>query len=162
MLLFQSLLTFVIRMKGRFYQYLYSLLFALLTVLGLYYGQIQQYISTSTSSNFQFTTDIGQKENMLDSFAFLKDHHTNYSYNLSRPRYTKIRALSENDNENDENVEASASSEIAIVFKGDFWRLISGFVTIFHDKQNAVSFAHSEHLILPYDDLYIQYRVIRL
>ncbi len=151
-------------MKGRFYQYLYSLLFALLTVLGLYYGQMQQYISTSTSSNFEFTTDVfnGHKENRSDSFAFLKDHDANDSYNLSRPHYTKIRALSENDSENDENVETSASSEIAILFKGDFWRLISGFVTTFHDKKNAVSFAHSGQLILPYDDLYIQYRVIRL
>jgi len=151
-------------MKGRFYQYLYSLLFALLTVLGLYYGQMQQYISTNKSSDFQFSTDvrIGQNENNLDSFAFLKDHDTNDSYNLSRPRYNKIRALSENDSENDENVEVSASSEIAMLFKGDFWSLISGFVTTFHDKQNAVSLAHSEHLILPYDDLYIQYRVIRL
>lgn len=151
-------------MKGRFYQYLYSLLFALLTVLGLYYGQVQQYISTNTSPDFQFTTDIliRQNENKLDSFAFLNSHNAHDSYNLSRPRYNKIRALSENDSENDDNVDTSASSELSLLLREDLWRLISGFVTIFHDRQNAVSFAHSEHLKLSYDDLYIQYRVIRL
>ncbi|MFZ4928295.1 hypothetical protein [Chryseobacterium sp. Mn2064] len=152
-------------MRKRFYQYLYSLLFALLTVLGWYYGQLQQYISTDTSSDFCFSTDIliHEKKNIADSFAFIKDHETNDSYNVIHPRYNKIRAnLSENDTENDDNVETSASPELLALFREGFWHLISDFVTTFHDRQIAVSLAQSEHIKLLYDDLYIQYRVIRL
>nr|WP_315032524.1 hypothetical protein [uncultured Chryseobacterium sp.] len=144
---------------------MYSLLFALLTVLGWYYGQIQQYISTDTPPDLHFTTDIlvHQKKCIEESFAFLKNHEANDSYNISRPRYNKIRAnLSENDNENDDNVESSGSTELLSLFKDGFWHLISDFVTTFHDKQIAVSLAQSEHLKPLHDDLYIQYRVIRL
>ncbi|MET3035936.1 hypothetical protein ABXT08_07540 [Chryseobacterium sp. NRRL B-14859] len=152
-------------MRKRFYQYLYSLLFAWLTVLGWYYGQIQQYISTDTSSDLHFTTDIlvHQKKSIEESFAFLKNHEANDSYDISHPRYNKIRAnLSENDNENEDNIEASSSPELLALFRDGFWHLISGFVTTFHDKQIAVSLAQSEHLRSLHDDLYIQYRVIRL
>ncbi|WP_449397609.1 hypothetical protein [Chryseobacterium wanjuense] len=154
-------------MKGKFYQYLCSLLFALLTVLGWYYGQLQQYVSVENNNElgFHFTTDICSTcdKSTDKSFVLIKEHEGQDLYNISRPHYSKLRAnLSENDSENDENVESSASSELAMLLRGDFWRLISGFVITFHDKQNAVSLAHSEHLIIPYDDLYIQYRVIRL
>ncbi len=165
MLWFRSLLTFVGGMKGRFYQYLYSLLFALLTILGLYYGQMQQYISTDTSSDFQFTADILTKQDTSskESFVFLKENEARGLYNVSRPRYNKIRAsLSESDTENDDNVETSASSELLIFLREGFWNLISDFVTIFHDRKIAVSLAHSELLKTLHDDLYIQYRVIRL
>ncbi|WP_300690844.1 hypothetical protein [Chryseobacterium sp.] len=152
-------------MRKRFYQYLYSLLFALLTVLGWYYGQLQQYISTDIPSDFHFTSDIlvHQKKNIENSFAFLKDHEASDSYNVSHPRYNKIRAnLSENDTENDDNVETSASSELLALFRDGFWHLISDFVTTFHNRQIAVSLAQSEQLKPLHDDLYIQYRVIRL
>ncbi|MBV8325131.1 hypothetical protein [Chryseobacterium sp.] len=152
-------------MQKRFYQYLYSLLFALLTVLGWYYGQIQQYISTDTPSDFHFTTDIltQQKKSIQKSFAFIKTHETNDTYNISHPRYNKIRAnLSENDSENDDNVDHPDSTELLALFKDGFWHLISDFVTIFHDQQIAVSLAQHEHLTPLHDDLYIQYRVIRL
>ncbi|PRB86051.1 hypothetical protein [Chryseobacterium culicis] len=152
-------------MRKRFHQYLYSLLFALLTVLGWYYGQIQQYISTDISSELHFTTDliVHQNKSFKAPFAFLKNHEANDAYNVSHPRYNKIRAnLSENDNENDDNVETSGSTELLALFKDGFWHLISGFVTTFHDRQIAVSLAQSEHLKPLDDDLYIQYRVIRL
>jgi len=152
-------------MQKRFYQYLYSLLFVWLTVLGWYYGQIQQYISTDISSDLHFTTDllVHQKKSFKESFAFLKNHEANDAYNVSHPRYNKIRAnLSENDNENDDNVETSGSTELLALFKDGFWHLISGFVTTFHNRQIAVSLAQSEHLKPLHDDLYIQYRVIRL
>lgn len=161
------MLTFVPAMKGKFYQYLCSLLFALLTVLGWYYGQLQQYISVENNNElgFHFTTDICNTchKSPEKSFVLVKEHESEDLYNIIRPHYSKLRAnLSENDSENDENVETSGTSELALFLRGDFWRLISGFVITFHDKQNAVSFAHSEHLKLFYDDLYIQYRVIRL
>ncbi|WP_407846865.1 hypothetical protein [Chryseobacterium sp. KCF3-3] len=152
-------------MRKRFYQYLYSLLFALLTVLGWYYGQIQQYISTDISSDLHFTTDllVHQKKSFKESFTFLKNHEANNAYNVSHPRYNKIRAnLSENDNENDDNVESSGSTELIALFKDGFWHLISGFVTTFHNRQIAVSLSQSEHLKTLHDDLYLQYRVIRL
>jgi len=160
-----TLPTFVTGMRKRFYQYLYSLLFAWLTVLGWYYGQIQQYISTDISSGLQFTTDllVHQKKSIDDSFAFINSHEGNDAYNISHPRYSKIRAnLSENDNENDDNVETLGSGELLALFKDGFWHLISGFVTTFHNRQIAVSLAQSEHLKPLHDDLYIQYRVIRL
>ncbi|WP_165828241.1 hypothetical protein [Chryseobacterium phosphatilyticum] len=141
------------------------MLFALLTVVGWYYGQIQQYISTNTPSDLHFSTDIlvHQKKSIEESFAFLKNHEANDSYNISHPRYNKIRAnLSENDNENDDNVETSGSTELIALFKDGFWHLMSGFVTTFHDRKIAVSLAQSEHLKPLDDDLYIQYRVIRL
>jgi len=161
------LLTFVPGMKGKFYQYLCSLLFVLLTVLGWYYGQLQQYVSVQNNIelDFHFTKDI---INISDkspekSFVLIKQNEYQDLYNIDRPHYSKLRAnLSENDSENDENVEASASSDISTLVRGDFWRFISGFGTTFHNKQNAVSFAHVQHLKLSYDDLYIQYRVIRL
>ncbi len=153
-------------MLERFYQYIYSLSFVLLTVSGLYYGQMQQYISTDTPSDIDFTTDVLIKEvqETEHSFAFLKNQTDYELYNLTRPHYNKIRALSENDNENenDEKVESSDSLEFAMLLREDFWSLISGFVKTFHNRQIAVSLAHSEHLKLQYDDLYIQYRVIRL
>ncbi|REC46631.1 hypothetical protein DRF67_13895 [Chryseobacterium pennipullorum] len=152
-------------MRNRFHQYVYSLLFALLTVLGWYYGQIQQYISTDTSSGIEFTTDmlVHQKKDIEESFAFLTTHEANDVYNISHPRYNKIRAdLSENDTENEDNVETSGSAELIALFKDGFWHLMSGFVTTFHDRKIAVSLAHSEHLKPLDDDLYIQYRVIRL
>lgn len=151
-------------MQKRFHQYLYSHLFALLTVLGWYYGQIQQYISTDDSSCFQLTGDSldqGNK-NSVDPFVFIKNHEANDIYTISHPLYRKIKAnLSENDTENDDNVEALASSDILSIFRDRFWHLNSDFIT-FHDRQIAVSLAQSEHLKPLYDDLYIQYRVIRL
>jgi len=152
-------------MRKRFYQYLYSLLFAWLTVLGWYYGQLQQYISTDISSGIHFTTDllVHQEKSINDFFALINNHEANDAYNISHPRYNKIRAnLSENDNENDDNVETFGSTEILALFKDGFWHLISEFVTTFHNRQIAVSLAQSEHLKLLHDDLYIQYRVIRL
>ncbi|WP_426482310.1 hypothetical protein [Chryseobacterium sp. R2ACT005] len=144
---------------------MYSLLFALLTILGWYYGQIQQYISTNTSSGLHFTYDllVHQKKSSKESFAFLTNQKVHDAYGVSRPRYNKIRAdLSENENENDDNVESSGSTELLPLFKDGFWHLISGFVATFHNRQIAVSLAQSAHLKPLYDDLYIQYRVIRL
>lgn len=151
-------------MHRGFFQYLYSLSFALLTVLGLYYGQMQQYIFTDAPSDLDFTTDISIRHSQKDSesLRFPENRDEIDSYNYSRPHFCKIRALSETDPENDDNVETSESPEFAMMLREDFWKLISGFVTTYHDKQNAVSFAHSEHLKISYDDLYIQYRVIRL
>ncbi|WP_170872062.1 hypothetical protein [Chryseobacterium sp. RU33C] len=144
---------------------MYSLLFAMLTIVGWYYGQIQQYISTDIPSDIHFTTDllIHKKKSFKESFAFLKNNEANDTYNVSHPRYNKIRAnLSENDNENDDNVETSGSTQLLALFKDGLWHLISGFVTTFHNRQIAVSLAQSENLKTLDDDLYIQYRVIRL
>ena len=137
-------------MNRGFFQYLYSLLFALLTILGLYYGQVEQYMSTGDSSDLDFVADIFTQQDKIKT------------YDLSRPYYSKIRALSEIETETDEKVETSSFPELAIFFREDFWRLMSGFVNRYHDKQNAISLAHSEQLSLSDDDLYIQYRVIRL
>lgn len=152
-------------MSRRFHQYLYSLLFALLTVLGWYYGQIQQYVSTDVPPDFQFTADIRtpQKKNTENSFVFLKGHDTLDFYSIERPHYYKIRAnLSENDTENDDNVETSAPSGLLIPFRDSFWRSTSNLVTTFHNKQISVSLARLGHLKPLHDDLYIEYRVIRL
>jgi len=151
-------------MLERIHQYLYSLSFALLTVLGLYYAQMQQYVSTDTPSDLDFSTDvlIREVEGRVRSFAFLEDKTDPDLYSLTRPPYNKIRAVSENDSENDENLENSGSPDFAMLLKEDFCNLIGGYVQTFHNRQIAVSLAHSEHLKRQYDDLYIQYRVIRL
>lgn len=151
-------------MNRGFFQYLYSLLFALLTILGLYYGQVEQYMSTGDSSDLDFVADIQIKENRTgdNSFDIFTQQDKIKTYDLSRPYYSKIRALSEIETETDEKVETSSFPELAIFFRKDFWRLMSGFVNRYHDKQNAISLAHSEQLSLSDDDLYIQYRVIRL
>ncbi|MFC3157970.1 hypothetical protein [Chryseobacterium arachidis] len=121
-------------------------------------------MSTDDSSDIDFTANIFIRDHQKDgkTLRSLERQAEIDCYNHSRPHFSKIRALSESDSENDDNVETSASPEFAMMLRDEFWKLVSGFVTIFHDKQNAVSFAHSEHLILSYDDLYIQYRVIRL
>jgi len=152
-------------MKGRFYQYLYSLLFAGLTVLGFYYGQLQQYISADNDSVFELGAETlnTQDRHAAKSVMFLNEHETDGALTIEHPRFTKIRAnLSENDTENDDTVETGASSGLMMLFRDGFWHLISDFVTTFHDQKIAVSLAHSELLKPLCDDLYIQYRVIRL
>jgi hypothetical protein len=152
-------------MKGRFYQYVYSLLFALLTVLGWYYGQVQQYMSGDVNSGIVFVSDTGLSQNKKsdDSFLLTGNYNTADHYGISHPHYSKLKAnLSENDNENDDNIDSSESSEMLSILRGGFWDLISGFVTTFHDRKIAVTLAHSGLLKTLHDDLYIQYRVIRL
>lgn len=152
-------------MKGRFYQYVYSLLFALLTVLGWYYGQVQQYISGDENSGITFVSDSGISQNKKSDTSFLLtgNHNTADLYNISHPHYSKLKAnLTENDNENDENVDSSESLEMFFLLREGFWNLISDFVTTFHNRKTAVTLAHSGLLKTMYDDLYIQYRVIRL
>ncbi|CAA7386648.1 hypothetical protein [Chryseobacterium fistulae] len=154
-------------MLRRFSQYLFNLLFVLLTILGLYSGQIQQYLSTNTESTLQSFTFITKQNKQIEkSFAFLKnkDNEAQDQYNISHPFYHKLRAnLSENENDNEnENVESSGSTEILITLREELWRFISDFVTIYHSKQSAVSLAHSEYIKPNQDNLYIQYRVIRL
>ncbi len=150
-------------MMGTFYQYLCRLSFALLTILGWYHGQLQQYLSVGDES-ICFTTDIRAKndDSSEKSLLYFKERKQDYVYDISPPTYSKICAdLSESDRENDDQFETSSTQDLAI-FNANFWGLISGFITTFHDKQNAVSLAHSGHSIFEYDDLYIQYRVIRL
>ncbi|WP_042721060.1 hypothetical protein [Flavobacterium sp. B17] len=152
-------------MKGRFYQYVYSLLFALLTVLGWYYGQVQQYMSGDDSSRVVFLTNdvLQQNKKYDDSYVFTGNHTTADHYGISHPHYNKLKAnLSENDNENDDNIDSSESSEMLGILREGLWDLISGFVTTFHDRKIAVTLAHSGLLKTLHDDLYIQYRVIRL
>lgn len=149
-------------MHKRFLQYLCSL-FALLTIFNWYYWEIQQKNPANTPSSIQTTLDILKKakKNNTKSFLFLKDHEDSNSYSISRPKYRKFRTnLFENNTENDENDENSVSSKLITLFKDRFSQPTSDFT--FHDKQIAVSLAQSEHLIPLRDDLYIQYRVIRL
>lgn len=150
-------------MKGKFQQYFYSVLFAVLTVLGWYYGMLQQYISLENDSDF-LTSEVSQaKQNSSDELKlYLNGNEANDIYNIIRPHYHKLSALSESDSENDENAETSYSPEIAIFTGADFWLKIPAFLTTFHNNKNTVAFAHSEQQIPLSDDLYIQYRVIRL
>lgn len=153
------MVTFAIRMSSRFYQFLYSSLFALLTVLGMYDGQLQQYISQDTSFDLQYSSGLSQNEHPV--FYIGKEDRKFCLYTADHPHYINICAdFSEIDSENDDNVETSP--ELLTLFKEDFRHLISNFVTKFHDKKVAVSLAHSELLHPSQDDLYIQYRVIRL
>lgn len=153
------MVTFALRMSSRFYQFLYSSLFALLTVLGMYNGQLQQYTSKDISSDLQYADRLDQSS--PTAFHFGKDNGKFCLYTPDHPYYIKICAdFFEIDSENDDNVKASP--EVLTLFKGDFGHLISGFVATFHDREIAVSLAHSELLQSSQDDLYIQYRVIRL
>lgn len=152
-------------MKRGLYQYLYSLLFAILTVLGFYYGQLQQYISADNDSVFECSSEIlsNPDRQSAKSLMFDNAHETDGSLTTQHPRFNKIRAnLSENDTENDDTVEPGASSALMMLYRDGFWHLISDFVTTFHDRKIAISLAHFELLKPLCDDLYIQYRVIRL
>ncbi|REC76734.1 hypothetical protein DRF60_12590 [Chryseobacterium elymi] len=67
-------------MKGKFYQYLYSLLFALLTVLGWYYGQLQQYVSVEDNElGFHFCSTCDKSSEK--SFVLIKEHEGQDLYN---------------------------------------------------------------------------------
>ncbi|ASK32278.1 hypothetical protein CEY12_20285 [Chryseobacterium sp. T16E-39] len=148
-------------MRGRFHQYLFTVLFALLTVLGLYSGQI----STYTTFDIDFTpyTSSASPGNGNSSDFSLNNQEFKDQYSISRPPYHKLRAnLSENENENDDTVETSALPELLVFFRESSLYFRSDLVSIFHNRQSAVFFANSEHLKLSTDDLYIQYRVIRL
>lgn len=150
-------------MKGKFQQYFYSVLFAVLTVLGWYYGMLQQYISLENSSDFLISEVSQVKQNSSDELKlYLNGNEANDIYNIIRPHFHKLSALSESDSENDENAEASCSPEIVLFSGDDLWLKIPIFLTSFHSSKNAVAFAHSEQKISLFDDLYIQYRVIRL
>ncbi|MDQ1096887.1 MULTISPECIES: hypothetical protein [Chryseobacterium] len=153
-------------MKRKLYQYLCSLLFAALTVLGFYYGQLQQYISADhDDSVFELgpETRMTQDKHSVKSLVLINEHDTDGFVTNEHPLYNKIRAnISENDPENDDTVETGASSGLLMLFRDGFWNFISDFVTTFHNHKIAVSLAHSELLKPLCDDLYIQYRVIRL
>ncbi|MBK1895592.1 hypothetical protein [Chryseobacterium paridis] len=150
-------------MQGRFHQYLFTFLFALLTVLGLYSGQVPEYPDFDISFNSKSVSDYSTENNVKHSYAFLTDQELHDQYTVSHLPYHKLRAnLSESDNENDDNVETSGFTELPVFLREDIGYLKSDFVTIFHNRQSAVSFANSEHLKYFNDDLYIQYRVIRL
>lgn len=152
-------------MLRKFYQNIFSLFFVLLTVLGWYYGQIQQYIYSDSVSDYTFSYSHSNNNSTINnvSFSFLRgDQLRNFCGNY-HPRYRKIKAnLSDNENENDENIDSSSQDDV-LLLRQYFWNFIPAFVTIIHDRQNSVSFSHySKHLKLLFDDLYIQYRVIRL
>ncbi|MFP7657316.1 hypothetical protein ACJ5H0_16400 [Chryseobacterium proteolyticum] len=150
-------------MRGRFHQYLFTFLFALLTVLGLYSGQIPEYPDFDVNFNSKSVSDDSSENNIKHSYAFLRDHELHDQYVVSHLPYHKLRAnLSESDNENDDNVETSGFTGPPICLGTDIGHLKSDFVTIFHNRQSALSLANSEHLKYFNDDLYIQYRVIRL
>jgi len=150
-------------MKARVYQYLYSVLFVLSTVMSWYYGQVQQYISDDNTSDIEFLTDIHSvKKKTVDSFLFT-EKNTAFHYNSSHPRYNKLRAnLSESDNDNDDNTESSGSTDLLKIARDEFGHSFADCVTIFHDRKIAISLLNTELLNSPHDDLYLQYRVIRL
>lgn len=150
-------------MKTRVYQYLYSVLFVLATVMSWYYGQVQQYISNDNTSNIEFLTDINiVKKKKTDSFLFTENNAA-FHYTISHPHYNKLRAnLSENDNDNDDNTESSGSTELLKIAGDEYGHSLADFVTIFHDRKIAISLLNTELLNSFHDDLYIQYRVIRL
>lgn len=150
-------------MKTRVYQYLYSVLFVLATVMSWYYGQVQQYISDDNTADIEFLSDIHSvKKKTTDSFVFA-ENNTAFHYTNSHPHYNKLRAnLSENDNDNDDNTESSGSTELLKIIRNEFGHSLADCVTIFHDRKIAISLLNTELLNTLHDDLYIQYRVIRL
>jgi hypothetical protein len=152
-------------MLRKFYQNIFSLFFVLLTVLGWYYGQIQQYVYSDSISDYTFIHSYSNGSSAINNatFTFLRgDRPSNICGNF-HPRYRKIKAnLSENENENDESLDSSSPDDV-LILRQSFWRFISALVTATHNRQSSVSFSHySKHLKLLFDDLYIQYRVIRL
>lgn len=150
-------------MKTRVYQYLYSVLFVLATVMSWYYGQVQQYISGNETPDIQFQTDFNILQKEKTNSFILDEQNAGLHYDISRSNYSKLKAnLSENDNENDDYQDPAGSTDVLKIAKTEFGHLIPDFVTIFHDRKIAVSLSNTELLNPSHDDLYIQYRVIRL
>ncbi len=150
-------------MKTRVYQYLYSLLFVLSTIMSWYYGQVQQYISGNETPDIEFHTDFDSLQKEKTNSFLSDDHHQTPKCDVSHSHYNKLRAsLSENDNENDDYQDPAGSTDVLKIAKAEFGRLLSDGVTTYHDRKIAVSLSNTELLNTSQDDLYIQYRVIRL
>jgi hypothetical protein len=140
-------------MQGRFHQYLFGIVCAILISFGWYYASIPDYPSSSHLHAVEHFNR--QVKNGHDDIEVIRKS--------KRPRHEKLRAyFSENDNENDDSGSDSNSPNLFALSGNDFGNLVSYIHPEFHNTRTAVSLANSNQLTSRKNALYIHYSVFRL
>jgi len=141
-------------MQGKFHQYLFGVLCAILVSFGWYC------VSTPNNHNSFYNLHAvkyfdRQVKSGYDEIEVIRKG--------KRHPHEKLRAyFSENDNENDEAGSDSANPNLFALTENDFGNLISYIHPEFHNTRTAISLANSNKLTSRKNALYIHYSVFRL
>ncbi|WP_312790131.1 hypothetical protein [Sphingobacterium sp.] len=140
-------------MQGRFHQYLFGLLCAILVSFGWYYT------STSNSPSPSHLHAVKHFDRQVKN----ESQDTDVIHKSKRPAHEKLKAyFPENDNENDDTGNDSNESSLFILAEDHFGNLISYIHPQFHNTRTAISLANSNQLTTGKNALYIHYSVFRL
>lgn len=140
-------------MQGRFHQYLFSVLCAILVSMGLYHASTaNEPVSAHRDAVEHFNRQVKSEGQDLD--VIRKGRHQ---------RHEKIRAfVAEKDGENDDTGSDSDTTNLFALAKDDFGNLKAYIHPDFHNTRTAVSLANAQNLSPLKNALYIHYRVFRL
>ncbi|WP_104385434.1 hypothetical protein [Sphingobacterium sp. HMA12] len=140
-------------MQGRFHQYLFSVLCAILVSLGWYYASTSnEPASANRHAVEHFNNQV--KSEGLDVKVIRKGKHR---------RHEKLRAyVAEKDGENDDTGSDADTSNLFALSKNDFGNLNAYVHPDFHNTCTAISLANTQNLSPQKNALYIHYSVFRL
>ncbi|WP_312336875.1 hypothetical protein [Sphingobacterium sp.] len=141
-------------MQGKFHQYLFGVLCAILVSFGWYCASTPH--NHNPSYNLHAVKHFDrQVKSGYDEIKVIRKS--------KRHPHEKLRAyFSENDNENDDAGSDSNSPNLFALSGNDFGNLISYIHPEFHNIRTAISLANSNQLTSRKNALYIQYSVFRL
>lgn len=140
-------------MQGKFHQYLFGVLCAILVSFGWYcISTPHNQPSHNRHAVKHFDRQVKSEYDEIEVIRKGKRH-----------QHEKLRAyFSENDNENDEAGSDSNSPNLFTLSGNDFGNLISYIHSEFHNTRTAISLANSNQLTSRKNALYIHYSVFRL
>ncbi|WP_433900995.1 hypothetical protein [Sphingobacterium puteale] len=140
-------------MQGRFRQYLFSVLCAILVSLGWYYASASNEPASANRYAVEYYNRQVKTE-AQDVEVIRKGEHQ---------RHEKLRAyVAEKDGENDETGSDTDASNVFALSKNDFGNLNAYIHPEFHNTRTAISLANTQHLTPLKNALYIHYSVFRL
>lgn len=140
-------------MQGRFHQYLFGVLCAILVSLGWYYASAA---SESAPINQHAVEHYNRqvKDQAQDIDVIRKGNHR---------RHETLRAyVAEKDGENDDTGGDSETSNLFALSKNDLGNLTAYIHPNFHNTCTAISLANAQNLTPRKNALYIHYSVFRL
>lgn len=140
-------------MQGKFHQYLFGVLCAILVSFGWYCASTPNYSSSlHLNAVKHFDRQVKNESHDIDVIRKSK-----------RRAHEKLKAyFPENDNENDEAGSDSNSPNLFALTGHDFGNLISYIHPEFHNTRTAISLANSNQPTSQKNALYIHYSVFRL
>jgi hypothetical protein len=140
-------------MQGKFHQYLFGVVCAILISFGWYHVTTPNNIP---SCNLHAVNHFNKQVKS-------EGYETEVIRKTKRHRHEKLRAyFSENDNENDDTGSDSNSPNLFALTGDGFGNLVSYIHPQFHNTRTAVSLANSNQLTSRKNALYIHYSVFRL